>query len=129
MAGGAALFEGLAQAAERMVYPEHWDMLLRGMSRDQYLGFYASVFMTYGLDRADSQEGFNRAFETFIALCDLALQTPIGSIYGPRPGRRCSGSRWRATPLARSPRTSGSTRGHPSGIYPWAWTRSTPSCR
>jgi hypothetical protein len=82
VAGGAALFEGLAQAAERMVYPEHWDMLLRGMSRDQYLGFYASVFMTYGLDRADSQEGFSRVFETFIALCDLALQTPIGSIYG-----------------------------------------------
>lgn len=82
VAGGAAVFEGLAQAAERMVYPEHWDMLRRGMSRDQYLGFYASVFATYGLDRADSQEGFNRAFETFVALCDLALQTPIGSIYG-----------------------------------------------
>lgn len=82
VAGGAALFEGLAQAAERMVYPEHWDMLLRGMSRDQYLGFYASVFMAYGLERADSQEDFGRVFQSFIALCDLALQTPIGSIYG-----------------------------------------------
>jgi hypothetical protein len=30
---------------------------------------------------------------------------------------------------ARSPRTSGRTSGRPSGTYPWAWTRSTPSCR
>ena len=76
----------LAEQGSPVRYPVYGyvqrDDALRGMSRDQYLGFYASVFMTYGLDRADSQEGFNRAFETFIALCDLALQTPIGSIYG-----------------------------------------------
>jgi hypothetical protein len=80
VAGGAAIFEGLAQAAERMVYPEHWDMLARGMSRDQYLGFYASVFHRYG--KIENQRDFDRAFDTFIALCDLALHTPIGSIYG-----------------------------------------------
>jgi hypothetical protein len=82
LAGGEALFEGLAQAAERMVYPDHWDMLARGMTRDQYLGFYTSVFVKYGTDRIHSQRDFDRVFETFIALCDLALQTPIGSIYG-----------------------------------------------
>lgn len=80
MAGGAALFEGLAQASERMVYPEHLDMLARGMSRNQYLGFYARVFEVYG--KVGSQQDFNRVFETFVALCDLALQTPVGRIYG-----------------------------------------------
>jgi hypothetical protein len=82
VAGGAALFEGLAQAAERMVYPDHWDTLARGMSRDQYLGFYTITFMKYGTDRIRSQQDFDRAFDTFVALCDLALQTPIGSSYG-----------------------------------------------
>lgn len=82
VAGGAALFEGLAQTAERMIYPEHWDMLRRGMSADQYLGFYTSIFMRYGIHRADTDRDFNRVFQTFIALCDLALQIPVGSVYG-----------------------------------------------
>jgi hypothetical protein len=82
VAGAAALFESLALKAEGMFYPDHWDMLNRGMSRDQYLGFQAVALEKYGLDRADSQQDFERFSYTFIALCDLALQTPIGSMYG-----------------------------------------------
>jgi hypothetical protein len=82
VAGGAAVFEGLAQTAEGMTYPDHWDMLARGVSKEQYLGLYGRTFLKYGLDRIDSQRDFSRAFNTFIALCDLALQCPIGSVYG-----------------------------------------------
>jgi hypothetical protein len=47
-----------------------------------YWFLYLQAGQMYGIERMKTPEGYRKLYNTIIALCDLALFTPVGPVYG-----------------------------------------------
>lgn len=77
--GAHHIFEGLAQMFEPgtsfqdVVYSPH---------ASTYAALWIYTFKSYGIYQVRNETDFRRVLLTFYALCDLALFTPVGALYG-----------------------------------------------
>ena len=82
--GAANVFEGHALYTEMHQDGVNQDTL-RNAVKDptlRYLSLFANTVMAFGRERVNSEQEYRQVTRTFLALCDLALFTPVGATYG-----------------------------------------------
>jgi hypothetical protein len=82
--GAANVFEGHAfynEMHQDGPNPETLKLAAFGDPALRYMGLFAGTVMAYGRQRVNSEEDYLVLTRTFLALCDLALFTPVGAIY------------------------------------------------
>lgn len=91
--GARALFEAHAFVSQKEYDAMLIQKLLKTDSSLNYLGVYLAAMTKYGPDKLRTERDRKRLLRTIAALCDLALFTPIGPLFGKLRG---PGSDWTA---------------------------------